>query len=103
MHSIWKVNQEDLEKYRNVLKIRKRLIMEQGRGKAMFKEELDELEDMYAEGIKAGNESVADLLPTLLRYMEKFVCMHKGIDDLKEKLELLRHKMGKSEEENEDE
>jgi hypothetical protein len=74
-----------------------------GREKTMFKEELDDLEKVYANAVNTANEQIADMLPSLLHYMEEFVCMHKGLEKVQEKLEVLREKIGENQEEKNDE
>ena len=69
----------------------------------MFKEELDALERVYLVGISQTCGEIESVLPSLLHYMEKFVDLHKDLEGVEEKLDVLREKMGKNKEEKEDE
>lgn len=75
-----------------------------GREKVMFEQEIDDIEKVYEKIVKDVDESIEDILPSLLHYMELFVQMHAKKDSVAEKLATLKVKLGKDKkEEKEDE
>ena len=116
MHATWTVSQEVLDTYRNSLKAWKKLDIQReidrkkyfegfnvGREKQMFKEELDDLEKVYEHSLNGAKRKIEDVLPSLLHYMEEFVCANKALEGVEEKLDVLREKMGKNQGEKKDE
>lgn len=53
---------------------------------SMFNDELDELEDIYADGLEELESELECRLPGFLQSMECFVLMHKKMEVLKQKL-----------------
>lgn len=66
-----------------------------GREKKMFQEELKDLETVYKTALKNNAEDIADILPSLLHYMEKFVNANRQSEVIREKLFALLAKTGR--------
>lgn len=60
----------------------------------MFNDELNELEDIYADGLEEVEAELDCLLPGFLQSMEWYVHMHKKRLALKQKLMNMEHKRG---------
>ncbi len=58
----------------------------------MYEKELEELETVYTNALEDLNEELAQVLPAVLGYMEKFITLNKSIDDIQEKLQDLQNK-----------
>jgi hypothetical protein len=72
--------------------------------RVMFKEEIEDVEKVYGSVIASTNNSIKEILPSLLHYMEEFVNLHGKKDVMEEKLAVLKAKLGKGDkEESEDE
>lgn len=60
----------------------------------MFTQELDELEDIYADGLEELEAELDYGLPQLLQSMECFLMLHKKKAVVKQKLLNMEHKRG---------
>jgi hypothetical protein len=70
-----------------------------GRERAMFKEELQDLEVVYKTALRNYAKEVEEILPTLLHYMDKFLTVHKQNEAIREKLDNLLEKTGRESQE----
>lgn len=74
-----------------------------GREKAMFEEELKDLEDKYRKELNELKRAKDECLPPLLYYMEQFLVINRKIEVADEKLDtLMEKKRRKTEEEGDD-
>lgn len=62
----------------------------------MFDDEFEDLEMMYKSSLVHLEKEVADCLPSLLHYMEEFLKLHKTNEAIREKLDALFAKTGRS-------
>lgn len=91
----WTFSDKDVEAYR-----RSRLAWSKEwhkirNGNMDFKEELEDLNIVYADGIQKCDEQAEELIHVVVCYMEKFCKVYRDREKLEEKLLTLRHKMGK--------
>jgi hypothetical protein len=66
-----------------------------GREKAMFQQELKDLETVYKTALENYEKEIEDILPSHLYYMEKFLTLKKQHEAISEKLEDLLEKTGR--------
>ncbi len=59
-----------------------------------FEEELKDLEGAYKHGLTTTMDEIKVLMPGLLNRMERFVYLHKKQEEIVEKLDTLRAKLG---------
>lgn len=110
----WTINYEDFLEYKKSMKnkahnelirryIREMAIAERGyyegfkpaKERVMFKEEIEDIENVYQSVLNSTNDALEDMLPTILHYMEEFVNLHAKRDAVGEKLATLKIKLGK--------
>ena len=71
-------------------------------GGHMFNKEMDELMEIYEGGMKSINEEIDDIMPMVMAYMEKFLCLNKDKRELKDRMEELQRKIDYQEQDNEE-
>lgn len=73
-----------------------------GREKTMFKEELEDLEQVYITALENYEKEIEEILPSHMYYMERFLVLKKKHEAISEKLEALLQKTGREPQEESD-
>lgn len=110
----WNIVYDDFLEYKKMMKdnafkkrireyIRERAIEEKAyyegfkpaKEKVMFKEELADVEKMYASTKQEMLDKIKDVSPTMIYYMKKFIEAYEQGLDIQEKIDILNEKLGR--------